>query len=799
MTTKRYGDFTADGREFAIERPDTPKPWINYLCTRDGSYVSLISANAGGYSYVKCPKDGRVTRWRYNSIPEDRPGKYLYLRNAKSGDFWTLSWQPTAKPRKHYRVRHGLGYSVFECNYGAVEAKATYFVPPDDPLEIWDITLRNTGKKTLELELYPFAEMCLGHALIDLTNKPDDQHFSRLWFDRKANAVFTTKTYWVTGGSANVQENKAWDQVAFLSASIPAAAYAGERERFFAPYHSEANPKAIQAGELENKPVSSGNMVSCLKLKITLKPSESRSLHVLLGAARKDEEGEWESPARKLIGKYRTPASVKRAFGELSAYWNRYLSSVRVETPCANANTLLNIWNQYQAKMTFLNSRNASYYQWGVLRGLGFRDSLQDTIGAVIQEPDAVRKRILQIAGYQRSDGVCAHCFHPVSGVAEFTGHKDDPLWLITASWFYLAETADTSILSAKVPFHDGKAATLLDHLKASVAFIDRNLGTNGIPTFGKGDWNDTLDFVGGANGMGESIWAGMFYAYNLQLFADLAERFLRDPRLVRSLRAKRVAVAKALNAKAWDGEWYIRAVTSGGAIIGSSKNQEGKIYLNPQTWAVLSGVAGERGKRLMATTMKKLDTEFGPKLLAPAYHKIDKNIGLITRVVWGKKENGAVFNHTTPWTVMALCELGETEKAMALYRKLMPIGFDQERYEIEPYVYAQYTTSNEHETAGQGSHSWLSGTSCWTFRTALDYLLGVRTGLDGIHIRPCLPKDWKAVKVTRKYRGTTYILRLEGGGARVQSVRIDGAEQDPTLPLPVRKGKTIRVDVTLS
>ncbi|NQU39339.1 MAG: glycosyl transferase family 36 [Lentisphaerae bacterium] len=807
----KYGHFSEDGREYVVERPDTPRPWINYLCNRDGNYVSLLSANAGGYSFVGCPKDGRVTRWRYNGLPQDRPGRYLYMKSVDDNDVWSLSWQPTAKPVQHYGVRHGLGYTTFSCNYHGVEAEATYFVPLDDPLEIWSVTLKNTAATPQRLEVFPFAEMCLGHALTDLINKPNDQHFNRLWFRDDANALFSTKTYWVTGGSANIQENKAWNKVAFMASSLKTLSYAGEREVFFGPYGDERNPAAIADGTLQSTSVSSGNVVSCLQHRLTLGLGESVTFHVLLGAADKQNAGVSdpdrdravvsEANCIALIKKYALRESVDHALDAVKQYWTAFTSTVQVDTPCTAMNTYLNTWNQYQGKVTFLLSRNASYYHWGVTRGMGFRDSLQDTISVVMTEPDLVRARLLLLARYQRSDGVCAHCFHPVSGVAEFTGHKDDPLWLITATWYYLAETGDISVLEASAAFHDGVEATLLDHLDASVKFIDSNLGPNGIPTFGRGDWNDTLDFVGGQDGSGESVWVGMFYAYNLRLFADIMQTLLNDAEQADRMRAKYEAVRTALDQHAWDGEWYIRAACANGTKLGSSECREGRIYLNPQTWSVLSGVAGERGEGAMRAAAEHLDTEFGPKLLAPAYHEIDDQIGLITRCVWGKKENGSIFNHTTTWAIMAECMLGHGQRAMGLYEKLLPCSFDHDRYQIEPYVYAQYTTSDEHETFGQGSHAWLSGTAAWMFRAALDSILGIQVTLKGIRINPCVPSQWERFNVVRKYRGTTYrvsVVREDTDQIGVPTLEIDGeaVALDSILP---QSGGDMSVVLTLT
>ena len=809
-----YGQFSADGREFVINRPDTPRPWINYLYNRNGSYVSLLSANAGGYSFIDCPRDGRITRWRYNSLPQDRPGRYIYLKSIDDDDFWTLSWQPTAKSLAAYQVRHGLGYTIFEANYHDIAATATYFVPLDDPLEIWQLTLTNNSDREQNLEIYPFAEMCLGHALIDLINKPNDQHFNRLWYKAEDNAIYSTKTYWVTGGSANIQENKSWNKTAFMASSLPIEGYAGEREVFFGNYGDESSPQGIITSQLESKPVSSGNLVSCLKHTVKLAPGATISMHIMLGAADKDESNlaaagsepfensNWEGGAAALVKKYRSPVVVNEALDAVKAYWQDYTGKVQVKTPSETLNTYLNVWNQYQGKVTFVNSRNASYYHWGVTRGMGFRDSLQDIISTVIPEPDLVRRRIIEIAHYQRADGTCMHCYHPISGEGEFTGHKDDPLWLITAAWYYLAETADISLLTQAVPFHDTKTGSFMDHLFASIQFIEDNLGADGIPTFGKGDWNDTLDFVGGSDGMGESIWAGMFYAYNLKLMqeilaasADMTEKYLEITTLL-------TKITDAINRHAWDGEWYIRAVCSNGKVLGSSRCDEGKIYLNPQSWSVISGVAGvERSQQVLNSVQKHLDTDFGPKLLAPAYHKIDDQIGLITRCVWGKKENAAIFNHTTTWAIMAECLNGNGRRALELYEKIAPNSFNQSQYQIEPYVYAQYTTSDEHESYGQGSHSWLSGTAAWMFRTTLDYMLGIRPSIAGLRISPAINPDWDGFSVSRTFRRTVYNITVKNPNhlaTGVESIRVDGVEIDPNGVLPIKPGTELNVEVIM-
>ena len=792
----KYGQFSPDGTEFLIDQLDTPAPWINYLS--NGRYTALMSANAGGYSFYMCPKDGRITRWYYNSLPADRPGRYLYLRDQDDGRYWTVSWQPCAADLKCYRAAHGLGYTRLECRYGGIEAATTYFVPRDDDLEVWYTRLTNRSRRVRRLRVYPSVEWCLGHALIDLINKPNDQHFNRVHLDKRRQILSATKTYWVTASTSGaVQENKAWDRWAFMSSSLPITGFAADREAFVGPYRDASNPVAVERGRLDSTPLSAGNAVGVLEHRVRLRPGESIEFAVVVGVCAKDA---FPGAASRLAKKYRDMGHVQRQLDTVKQYWRGYCGAAEVHTPSKALNRFINRWNPYQAKTTFILSRSASYYHWGVTRGMGFRDSAQDTLGPVIAEPGLVRERLLTLAAQQFSDGRCLHLFHPLSGEGEYTGHSDDPMWLIHATTMYLRETGDVSILKARAPYQDGGTGPLLEHLDRGLRLTLRRVGPRGIPTFGKGDWNDTLDFVGGT-GQGESVWAGMFLVVALDCMAEIYGH-IGQARRASALAKRRARLVRDLNRRCWDGQWYIRAMCADGRALGSRACKEGRIYLNPQTWSVISGVArGRRAQTAMDSVARHLDTAYGPKLLAPAYHEIDPNIGLITRCVWGKKENAAIFCHTVTWTVMAECLLGRGDRAMDLYERSLPGAIDADTCQIEPYVYAQYITSDEHEQFGRGSHAWLSGTAAWMWRVVLDYLLGLRPTLAGLVVDPCIPSRWRAYRLTRRFRGAEYHIHVRNPNRvckGVRRVQVDGRSiRGTTLPI-LGASESCQVDVEL-
>ncbi|WP_456408948.1 GH36-type glycosyl hydrolase domain-containing protein [Caldithrix abyssi] len=772
---KRYGAFSEDKKEFVIKRPDTPLPWVNYIS--NGRYNGLISNTGGGFSFYLSPRDSRITRWRYNALPIDRPGRYLYIRDEEDGHYWSPTWQPTETALDFYECRHGVYYTTIQSEYRKLRHEITYFVPLDDDLEIWRIRLENKNDRTIKLNLFAFVELCLGHALVDLINQPNDQHFNEVFFNRQKQILFASKRYWVRYQGATVkQANEAWDRYVFMASSLPVIGWDGSKNSFIGRWRSEGNPLAVERGACANSEITAGDAVGVLQMNVNLAPGQSADFAVLLGVVARHN---FEQDGVAIVQKYRDMEMVDAELKRLKAYWQEYLSHVQAQTPDEDMNAMLNVWNQYQTSVTFRFSRDASYYHGGLLFGRGFRDSCQDIMGPVIPRPQWVKERIVEMSQYQFADGSVFHLYHPLSGSGEKTGHSDTPLWLPLAIMTYLKESGDFDFLKQKTPFYDEGQASILEHLFRAIDFSLGQLTDRYLPRFGPGDWNDTLDYLG-RKGKGESVWVAMFLAYILKETVELCAYLKLNDEKDRYAKEYQ-KVKESINKYAWDGDWYIRGTNDRGEVIGSVQNEEGKIFLNTQTWAVISGVAeGERAQKCMAAVQKYLDTPKGPKILHPAYTKIDPEIGLATRCVPGKKENGAVFNHPVSWAVLAECLLGRAERAYNIYKRALPMNpvVDIDRYEVEPYVYAEYVTSPDHPTFGQASHSWLTGSAVWMLRDAVDYILGVRPTYRGLLIDPCVPADWKEFKIKRKFRGKTYKIEVEnpsGKNKGVAQIEVNG------------------------
>ena len=753
----QYGNFSEDGKEFIITKMDTPSPWINYL--NNGRYFTSISNNGGGMSYFKSPLHGRVTRYRINEVPHDRPGKYIYIKDNDSGEIWSLTWQPVGKHLECYKLAHGFGYTRAEANVSSIESNVLFFVPQDDDQEIWNTVLKNNSNKKRNLSVYAYCELALGHALVDLINQCDDQHFNRSFFDKELNSIFSTKTYWVTQTKGTQQqENKEWDQYTFFTVNEPAAGYETVRERFIGLYRNENNPLGIEQENLSCRDTDFGNVINALKVNITLQAGESKNLIFTLGVIEKDRFDELKA---QKANKYKSANEVNAAFAKLQKSWDEYFANTYAETPDKNLNIFLQYWMPYQAITAFNVGRVASFYYWGIGRGFGFRDTSQDTIAITISNAEKAKERILLLTRQIRTDGKVYHHFHG-DGDGEFTQHCDDPLWYLLAVTEYIKETGDFSILDINQPYIEkNSSGTVLEHMMAVVNFAKNNLGKHGLPIFGRGDWNDTLDYIGGEDG-GESVWGGMFYVAMLKLFLELLENLNLKKEYEQVLKIHD-SLMEAVETHCWDGEWYIRAIGGKDNKIGSKSNKYGKIFLNTQIWSVIAGFKNiERTTTAMDSVKKYLDSPEGPKKCSPAWKEIDPNIGLVTRCVWGKKENGAVFCHPTSWVIQAETMLGRGNQAYEYLSKILPNRIDSDIFVAEPYVFSQYITSNEHSEPGRASHSWQTGSAAWMFRVSFDYVLGVRPTYTGLLVDPVIPSHWDKFTVKRKFRGTTYNIEVE-------------------------------------
>lgn len=790
-----YGHFSPDGKEYIITDPRTPSPWINYLY--NGRYFTTISNNGGGISYYKSPLHGRITRYRINEVPPDRPGKYIYLKDRDTGEIWSLTWQPVGKSPESYLVAHGFGYTRAEARVNDLHSEVLFFVPPDDDQEIWKTILTNTGGNPKRLSVYAYAELALGHALVDLINQCDDQHFNRSHFEKDHQAIFSTKTYWVTETrGTQQQENKEWDQWTFFTVNQPVTAYETVRERFLGLYRNENNPESIEKDRLSCRDTDFGNVVNALQVDLEIQPGEQKELIFSLGVIGKKD---FETVKRDRVQKYKDPEAVDSAFRKLQQGWEDFFSYTTATTPEDDVNIFLRYWLPYQARVAFEVGRVASYYYWGIGRGFGFRDTSQDTIAITLSDPAKAKERILLLSRQMRIDGKVYHHFHG-DGQGEFTHHCDDPLWFILAVTEYLKETGDFELLGTMQPFIDeGASGTILDHLMAVVRFAGNNLGKHGLPVFGRGDWNDTLDYIGGSEG-GESVWGAMFYAAMLQLLHELLV-LKRYPDEAGKVSVLRESLVRAVEEHCWDGEWYVRAIGEYDRRVGSRENKYGKIFLNTQIWPVIAGFPDrERMVMAMDSVARHLDSPEGPKKCSPAWKEIDPNIGLVTRCVWGKKENGAVFCHPSAWVIQAEAMLGRKGKAWDYFMKMLPNRIDSDIFVAEPYVFSQYITSNEHDSPGRASHSWQTGSAAWMYRVSYDYLLGLRPSYEGLRVEPCIPPGWKGFLAERRYRGTRYRIECRnesGQGKGVKELWIDGQKTEGTL-LPLTGKETCEVIVIL-
>lgn len=758
MFKNKYGYFTKDYREFVITNPKTPRPWFNYIWNEE--YAGLVSHTGGGFSFLISPRDNRLTRMRYNCLPWDRPGRYIIIKDKDTKEYWSLSWAPTIdKEYDKYECRHGQGYTKIITEYNGIRGEITYFVPPDLNAEIWRVKLINLKNKIRNLEIYSFVELLMGNALNDLINQPNDKHFTEIYFDKIHSSLVATRRYWVLNRRVSVaQPNLDWKYKIVFTTTLPVSGFDSSLDAFIGRWRSEANPEAIEKSKMNNTEITAGDPIAALQSKIKLKPKEEIDFAVIMGVAPKSE-----NPFEYLkIFNLKKIQVIDQKFEELKQYWDNYLSAIKVTTPEEKFNLMLNVWNPYQAAVTFDMARNAGYYHGGLLFGTGMRDQFQDILGMVITHPDRVRKRILQALRFQFNDGSTLHNFFKLTDWGEKTNHSDTPLWIPFGITEYLNETGDLSILEEVVPFYDTGEATVYEHMVRAIDYCISQTTPRGLPKIMNGDWNDTLDKVG-PEGKGETIWGAQFLAYVINKTFELLE-YKNDKRTLERWKKIYERLKLTINEIAWDGEWYIRAFKDNGEPLGTHKAEQGKIFINSQSWAIISGIAPkERANMCIESVKKHLLRENGVQIVAPAYRKVEEDVGLISRCVPGKKENGAIFNHASSWFVLASLLNGNIDLAYDIYMRMNPLNSAKriDKYEVEPYVYAEYITSPEHETEGQASHSWLTGTAVWMLRIGLDYILGFKPTINGMIIDPHIPTHWKEFRAERKFRGKTIRLHV--------------------------------------
>ncbi len=800
----KFGYFDDANREYVITTPKTPLPWINYLGCND--FFSLISNTSGGYSFYKDAKLLRLTRYRYNDVPGDVNGKYFYIKDGDT--VWNPGWQPTKTELNSYECRHGIGYSRFISSKNGVKASVLAFVPMNDTCEIQQLKLTNGSAETKELSVFSYVEWCLWNADDDMKNF--QRNFSTGEVEVVGSTIFHKTEY---------RERR--NHYGIYSVNADIAGFDTNRESFLGAYRGADDPEAVEKGACTGSVAHGWSPIASHQLKVSLAPGETKSFIFVLGYVENPEDDKWESygiinkkPAYAMLDRYKTDADVDKAFAELNTYWTNLLSKYSIKSSNDKVDRMVNIWNQYQCMVTFNMSRSASYYESGIGRGMGFRDSCQDLLGFVHLIPDRARERIIDIASTQFQDGSAYHQYQPLTkkGNSDIgSGFNDDPLWLIAGTSAYVRESGDTSILTEMVPFDNDEsvAQPLMEHLKRSFDYIVNHKGPHNLPLIGRADWNDCLNLncfsehpgesfqtFGPSEGpVAESVFiGGMFvqygeeYAQLCELMGDQAEA----DRARKEVEIMRAAVMK----DGWDGEWFVRAYDAYSHKVGSRECEEGQIFIEPQGFCVLAGIGVEEGlaKKALDSVKEKLDTKYGVMILQPAYTRYHLELGEITSYPPGYKENAGIFCHNNPWISIAETVIGRGDRAFEVYQKTCPAYVEDisEIHKTEPYVYSQMVAGADAYLPGEAKNSWLTGTAAWTFVNISQYILGIYPTHKGLSVNPCVPKDFGDFQITRKFREGTYDIKVvnpdkvEKG---IKSITVDGASIEGCV-IPYVKGK---------
>ena len=813
----QYGHFDDDRREYVVTRPDTPLPWINYLGTED--YFGLISNTAGGCSFYRDARLRRLTRYRHNNAPADLGGRYLYLRDDLDGDYWSPSWQPTHEPLDNYECRHGLSYTSISSKHNGVNSEMLCFVPLGEDLEIWRLRVRNERETELQLSVFSSIEFCLWDAQDDATN-----------FQRNYNVGEVEVAEGVIYHKTEYRERR--NHFAYFACSEPLVGFDTQRDTFLGPYRGWDSPLAVEQGRSFDSIAHGWAPMGSHHVRLSLAPCETREVIFVLGYSENPAEDKFDPPGSQTINKARVRPvvdrwlrsdEVERALGELSRTWNELLSVFQVDTPDEDTNRMVNTWNPYQCMATFNLSRSMSFYESGIGRGMGFRDSSQDLFGCTAMVPKRARQRLLDLASTQLSSGGAYHQYQPLTkrGNNEIgSGFNDDPLWLVLAVSAYLKETGDLALLDEAVPYDnlEGSEQPLIEHLQSCVRYTLDRLGPHGLPLIGHADWNDCLNlncfsetpgesFQTAENqegGIAESVFiAGQFVLAANEL-ADIV-RLLADEDDACRLETAAKAMVSTINEYGWDGKWFLRAYDAFGDPVGSKSNEEGQIFAESQAMCVMAGVGLCDGKAESAlkSVQERLATQHGVMLIAPPFTRYHLELGEITSYPPGYKENGSIFCHVNPWIMIAERMLGNGEAAFDYYKRTNPSARApiSEVHRCEPYVYAQTIAGRDAATFGEAKNSWLTGSASLHLTAISQWILGVRPELRGLRIDPVLPPSWGGFTARRRWRGATYEIVVhheEGSASRVQRLLVDGEEIQGTLVPPAPSGATVRVEAFL-
>jgi cellobiose phosphorylase len=815
----RFGEFDDAAREYVISRPDTPLPWINYLGSED--YFAIISNTAGGYSFVRDARLRRLMRYRYNNVPADVGGRYLYVRDVVNGDFWSPTWQPTRVDVEGYRCRHGLGYTVIGSRRAGIDVETLYFVPLGETLEIWRSRVSNLRETTAQLSVFSAIEFCLWDAWDDTTNLQRNLSIGEVEVAMDDGVIYHTTEY---------RERR--NHFAYFACSADLAGFDTDRERFLGPYRGWERPAVVEQGRSADSIAHGWAPCGSHHVELVLDPGETHEIVFLLGYAENPVDAKFDPPGSQRIDKhsaddvirrYRRSGEVDAAFGRLAESWSDLLGTLQISTPNEHADRMINIWNPYQCMATFNLSRSASLFETGLGRGMGFRDSNQDLLGFVHMVPDRARQRILDIAATQLPTGGAYHQYQPLTkrgNDAIGSGFNDDPLWLILAVAAYLKETGDGGILDEQAPFDNvpGSESSLYAHLQRSIAYTLDRLGPHRLPLIGRADWNDCLNLncfsttpgesfqttENREGGTAESVFIAGLFTLATDEMAQIAHHYGRRGD-EQGFLAARDEMATAVLADGWDGAWFRRAYDYVGAPVGSADNDEGQIYVEPQGMCVMAGIGLDDDKARLAleSVAARLGTDHGIMLVQPAYTRYHVELGEISSYPPGYKENGSVFCHTNPWVMIAEARIGNGDRAFDYYLRINPSARQHlsDVHRCEPYVYAQMIAGKDAPTPGEAKNSWLTGTAAWTLVAFSQHILGIRPEHDGLRVDPHVPADWAGFDVVRRFRGATYHLGVRkprGQSGRVTSLVVDGSRIDGDLIPLAAGGATVTVEAVL-
>ena len=778
----QFGHFDDINKEYVIDRPDTPKSWSNYLGTAE--YGAIITNNAGGYSFIKSSALGRFTRLRFNAVPNDQPGRYFYIHDRESKDYWSTSWQPVGKPLDEYKTvcRHGTAYTIIESEYSNIQSESTYFVPIGRHFECWMAKLTNNDKVKRRLRLFTFVEYANNwNAWQDLVN------LQYTLFILKMDVVNNIIDHGINvmlpdGENALDFASHDGNRHTFLGAvGAEVTGYDTDRDVFVGNYHSYHNPVVVEEGQCRNSIAAGDNGCGVLQIDIDLEPGETREFAVLMGIGKAEDEGQ------SILNEFSDLNKLHQEFDKLKTFWHSRIQGMKVETPDAEFNSMTNMWSPFNCLITFTWSRAASLLYSGERDGLGYRDTVQDMLGVMHNIPDeAVQRLELMFTGQVSTGGAMpvvkpfAHNPGQESKPDESEYRSDDCMWLFNAVETYAKETGDIAFFDKVLPYADEGEATVLGHLKRAIEFNLERSGAHGLPCGLYADWNDCLEL--GHNG--ETVFVALQLRYALKSYIGICDMLGRSQEAEWAEQHLQI-LDNNLREHAWDGEWFMRAYRFDGMKFGCKENDEGSLWLNPQSWSVISGHASpEQAESAMGKVRERLATDYGVVILDPPYEKTDPKVIKATLFNKGMKENGSIFTHTQGWAVIAETLLGHGDQAFKYYRSYMPAAYNTraEEREIEPYVYCQFTNSKESPRYGASRVPWLSGSATWSYYTATRYIMGIQAEYKGLVIDPCIPAEWKEMRVQRRFRGKQFDIEItnpDGVQKGVKKMIVNGKEMD--------------------